>query len=73
MKTRQVKGISFTEEYTNEYIQLSKESNGSLLVCELLREHYNNSYNMQSVKRDMMQLKSMLADIMQMLEVSEYE
>lgn len=73
MKTRQVKGISFTEEYTNEYIQLSKESNGSLLVCELLREYYNNDYNMQSVKRDMVQLKSMLADIMQMLEVSDYE
>ena len=45
-KVRNIKAISFTDEYTNEFIKLNKEANASLLVCELLKEHYKtNQYD----------------------------
>ena len=45
-KVRNIKAISFTDEYTNEFIKLNKEANASLLVCELLKErvHYSEKY-----------------------------
>lgn len=70
---RTIKGISFSDEYMKEYIQLSKESNASQLICELLRDHYFDTYSMSDIKRDMTYIKSMLADIMQYLEVSKFE
>ena len=74
MTYRSVKGISFTEEYSNEYMQLQKESNASQLVCELLRDHYSHEdYTLRSVKRDLTHIREILGDIMQVLEVSKYE
>ena len=68
---RNIKAISFTGEYTNEYIKLNKESNASLLVCELLREHYKlNEYNFKGVKRDLEHIKVILKDVITMLEVN---
>ena len=60
---RNIKAISFTEEYTNEYINLNKESNASLLVCELLREHYKlNEYSFKGNKRFEGQIVEVLVD-----------
>lgn len=74
MTYRNVKGISFTEEYSNEYMQLQKESNASQLICELLRDHYKHEdYNLRCVKRDLTHIKEILKDIMQTLEVKWYE
>ena len=68
---RNIKAISFTEEYTNEFIKLNKESNASLLVCELLKEHYkSNKYNLKGVKRDLEHIKSILNDLVIMLEIN---
>ena len=67
---RNIKAISFTDEYTNEFIKLNKEANASLLVCELLKEHYKtNQYNFKSVKRDLEHIKVILKDVATMLEV----
>ena len=68
---RNIKAISFTEEYTNEFIKLNKESNASLLVCELLKEHYkSNKYNFKGVKRDLEHIKLILDDLVTMLEIN---
>ena len=68
---RNIKAISFTDEYTNEFINLNKESNASLLVCELLREHYKlNEYSFKGVKRDLEHIKVILNDIVTMLEIN---
>ena len=68
---RNIKAISFTEEYINEFINLNKESNASLLVCELLKEHYKtNKYNFKGVKRDLEHIKSILDDLVTMLEIN---
>lgn len=67
------KAISFTDEYTDEFIKLNKEGNASLLVCELLRDHYQEAYNFREVKRDMVHIREILKDIAQVLEVSKYE
>ena len=68
---RNIKAISFTEEYTNEFIKLNKESNASLLVCELLKEHYkSNKYNFKGVKRDLEHIKLILDDLVTMLEMN---
>ena len=67
---RNIKAISFTEEYTNEFIKLNKESNASLLVCELLKEHYrSNQYDFKGVKRDLEHIKLILDDLVTMLEI----
>ena len=67
---RNIKAISFTDEYTNEFIKLNKESNASLLVCELLKEHYkSNEYNFKGVKRDLEHIKLILNDLVTMLEI----
>ena len=68
---RSIKAISFTEEYTNEFIKLNKESNASLLVCELLKKHYkSNEYGFKGVKRDLEHIKLILNDLVTMLEIS---
>ena len=68
---RNIKAISFTEEYINEFIKLNKESNASLLVCELLKEHYkSNEYNFKGVKRDLEHIKTILDDLVTMLEIN---
>ena len=67
---RNIKAISFADEYTNEFIKLNKESNASLLVCELLKEHYkSNEYNFKGVKRDLEHIKLILDDLVAMLEI----
>ena len=67
---RNIKAISFTEEYTNEFIKLNKESNASLLVCELLKEHYkSNQYSFKGIKRDLEHIKLILDDLVAMLEI----
>ena len=74
MSARQVKGISFSEEYMHEYLLLQRENNASQLVCELLRDHYKHEdYNLRCVKRDLTHIKEILKDIMQTLEVKGYE
>ena len=74
MASRHVKGISFTDEYMQEYINLQKESNASKLICELLREYYNsNDYTLKNVKRDLVHIKELLYDVTNMLEVKDYE
>ena len=68
---RNIKAISFTDEYTNEFIKLNKEGNASLLVCELLREHYKtNQYDFKGIKRDLEHIKGILKDVITMLEVN---
>ena len=68
---RNIKAISFTDEYANEFIKLNKESNASLLVCELLKEHYkSNKYNFKGVKRDLEHIKLILDDLVTMLEIN---
>ena len=67
---RNIKAISFTDEYMNEFIKLNKESNASLLVCELLKEHYKtNQYDFKSVRRDLEHIKLMINDLVTMLEI----
>nr|DAE54197.1 MAG TPA: hypothetical protein [Caudoviricetes sp.] len=74
MSARQVKGISFSDEYMNEYLLLQRENNASQLICELLRDHYKHEdYNLRCVKRDLTHIKEILKDIMQTLEVKGYE
>lgn len=74
MSARQVKGISFSEEYMHEYLLLQRENNASQLICELLRDHYKHEdYNLRCVKRDLTHIKEILKDIMQVLEVKGYE
>lgn len=70
---RMIKSISFTDEYSEEFIKFCKESNSSLLVCELLRDYYKEEYAFKEVKRDLTHIKEILKDITQMLEVSKYE
>ena len=70
---RMTKAIRFTEEYADEYKKKKKECNASSLVCELLREHYNESYGFKEAERDLAHIKVILKDIMQYLEVSKYE
>ena len=70
---RMTKAISFTEEYTNEYLMLQKEGNASLLVCELLRDHYKENYGFKEAERDLAHIKVILKDIMQYLEVNKYD
>ena len=68
---RNIKAISFADEYTNEFIKLNKESNASLLVCELLKEHYKtNQYDFKGVKRDLEHIKLILNDLVAMLEMN---
>lgn len=74
MSARQVKGISFSDEYMREYLLLQRENNASQLICELLRDHYKHEdYNLRCVKRDLTHIKEILKDIMQTLEVKWYE
>lgn len=74
MSARQVKGISFSDEYMHEYLLLQRENNASQLICELLRDHYKHEdYNLRCVKRDLTHIKEILKDIMQTLEVKWYE
>ena len=74
MSARQVKGISFSEEYMHEYLLLQRENNASQLICELLRNYYKHEdYNLRCVKRDLTHIKEILKDIMQVLEVKGYE
>lgn len=74
MSARQVKGISFSEEYMHEYLLLQRENNASQLICELLRDYYKHEdYNLRCVKRDLTHIKEILKDIMQTLEVKGYE
>lgn len=61
--TRTIKGISFTNAYKEELDRLIQEPNGSKLVCELLRNHYNYNYNMGDLKNDMTSIKDILEDI----------
>ena len=68
---RNVKAISFPDKYTNEFNLLNKEANASLLVCELLKEHYkSNEYGFKGVKRDLEHIKVILNDIVTMLEIN---
>ena len=67
------KAISFTEEYADEYLMLQKEVNASLLVCELLRDHYKENYGFKETERDLAHIKHILKDIIQYLEVSKYD
>ena len=68
---RNIKAISFTDEYTNEFIKLNKEGNASLLVCELLKEHYKiNQYDFKGIKRDLEHIKLILDDLVTMLEIN---
>ena len=70
-KVRNIKAISFTDDYTNEFIKLNKEANASLLVCELLKEYYkSNKYGFKGVKRDLEHIKVILNDIVTMLEIN---
>ena len=67
---RNIKAISFTEEYTNEFNKLSEENNASLLVCELLKGYYKtNQYDFKGVKRDLEHIKLILNDLVTMLEI----
>ena len=67
---RSVKAISFTNEYLNEFNLLNKEANASLLVCELLKEHYKtNQYDFKGVKKDLEHIKLILDDLVTMLEI----
>ena len=67
---RNIKAISFTGEYLNEFNLLNKEANASLLVCELLKEHYKaNQYDFKGVRRDLEYIKLMLDDLVTMLEI----
>ena len=67
---RNIKAISFTDEYTNEFIKLNKESNASLLVCELLNQHYKtNQYDFNSVRKDLEHIKLILVHLVTMLEI----
>ena len=69
---RNVKAISFTNEYLNEFNKLNKENNASLLVCELLKEHYRlDGYNFKDIKKDLEYIKLMLQDITTMLEIEK--
>ncbi|HSQ88720.1 hypothetical protein [Romboutsia sp.] len=65
---RRVKGISFTEEYENEYNRLIKEGNASQLVCELLRDHYNSKYGMAELECDIKYLRTDISYIKRKLE-----
>ena len=68
---RNIKAISFTKEYKNEFAKLNKEANASLLVCELLKEHYKaNQYNFKGVKRDLEHIKLILDDLVTILEIN---
>ena len=67
---RNIKAISFTNEYLNEFNLLNKEANASLLVCELLKEYYKtNQYDFKGVKRDLEHIKLILDDLVTMLEI----
>ena len=67
---RNIKAISFPDKYTNEFNLLNKEANASLLVCELLKEHYKtNQYDFKGVKRDLEHIKLILDDLVTMLEI----
>ena len=69
---RNVKAISFTNEYLNEFNKLNKENNASLLVCELLKEYYRlDGYNFKDIKKDLEYIKLMLQDITTMLEIEK--
>ena len=69
---RNVKAISFTNEYLNEFNKLNKENNASLLVCELLKEYYRlDGYNFKDIKKDLEHIKLMLQDITTMLEIEK--
>ena len=70
---RMTKAISFTEEYADEYLMLQKEVNASLLICELLRDHYKENYGFKETERDLAHIKHILKDIIQYLEVSKYD
>lgn len=67
--TRSVKGISFTNEYREEYEKLCNERNGSRLVCKLLREYYNkldpSIYDMRKLGEDMESIKDVLERILE--------
>lgn len=64
---REIKGISFTDEYKLELAKLVNEENGSRLVCELLRNHYNNEYSFPNIENDMVHIKDVLKDIVEKL------
>ena len=67
---RNIKAISFNSEYVNEFNLLNKEANASLLVCELLKEHYKtNQYDFKGVRRDLEHIKLILDDLVTMLEI----
>lgn len=65
---RQIKAISFTEEYKSEYDKLLKEGNASLLICELVRDHYNKRYGLKDIEKDLKYIKTDLRYLKRKLE-----
>ena len=67
---REIKTISFTNEYKEELKKINKEKNGSKLVCKLLREYYKkigDEYTMENLEDDMMHIKEVLDRILKSL------
>ena len=65
---RKVKGVSFTEEYEEEYLKLLKEANSSKLICELLRSHYQEKYGSSELECDIKHLRTDISYIKRKLE-----
>lgn len=65
---RKVKGVSFTEEYEEEYNKLLKEGNSSKLICELLRSHYQEKYGSSELECDIKHLRTDMSYIKRKLE-----
>jgi cytoplasmic iron level regulating protein YaaA (DUF328/UPF0246 family) len=65
---RKLKGVSFTEEYEEEYNKLLKESNASKLICELLRNHYQKTYGSSELECDIKHLRTDISYIKRKLE-----
>lgn len=64
---REIKTISFTNEYKEELKKLNAEKNGSRLICKLLREYYEKTgegYNMAKLEDDMTHIKEVLEKIL---------
>ena len=67
---REIKTISFTNEYKEELKKLNLEKNGSRLICKLLREYYERTgegYNMEKLEDDMIHIKEVLDKILKSL------
>lgn len=67
---REIKTISFTNEYKEELKKLNAEKNGSRLICKLLREYYEKTgdvYTMEKLEDDMIHIKEVLEKILESL------